>query len=119
MAKLTKAARRRAALKGWRSRSKRRNPGQRKPTKMAWFVNFHGAHQGTVYASSEKAAKAQARKKFGKGPYTLVRDNPGRSGRVKGYKVKGGRSVTLHNFTGSVIRKSNGQVLIRGKAKKR
>jgi len=37
--------------------------------------------------------------------------NPGR-------KVKGGRAVSLRNFTGSVIRKSNGQVVIRGKGKR-
>lgn len=39
--------------------------------------------------------------------------------RVKGAKVKGGRSVTLTNFTGRVIRKRNGQVQIIGRIKKR
>ena len=36
-----------------------------------------------------------------------------------GAKVKGGRSVTLTNFTGRVIRKRNGQVQIIGRIKKR
>ncbi len=36
--------------------------------------------------------------------------NPGR-------KVKGGRAISLKNFTGRVIRKSNGQVIIAGKGK--
>jgi hypothetical protein len=39
--------------------------------------------------------------------------------RVKGAKVKGGRSVSLTNFTGRVIRKRNGQVQIIGRVKKR
>jgi len=39
--------------------------------------------------------------------------------RIKGAKVKGGRSVTLTNFTGRVIRKRNGQVQIIGRIKKR
>ena len=34
--------------------------------------------------------------------------NPGR-------KVKGGRAVSLRNFTGTVTRKSNGSVIIRGR----
>ena len=40
-----------------------------------------------------------------------VKPNPGR-------KVKGGRAVSLRNFTGSVVRMSNGQVVIRGKGKR-
>lgn len=43
------------------------------------------------------------------------RTNPAR---VKGRKVAGGRAVSLKNFTGSVIRKSNGQVVIRGRGKR-
>ena len=38
--------------------------------------------------------------------------------KVKGHKVKGGRSVSLKNFTGTVTRKSNGQVVIRGRGRK-
>ncbi len=40
-----------------------------------------------------------------------TRENPGR-------KVKGGRAVSLKNFTGRVIRKSNGQVQIIGRGKR-
>lgn len=39
--------------------------------------------------------------------------------RVKGRKVKGGRAVTLKNFTGTVVRKANGQVQIVGKGRKK
>ena len=36
---------------------------------------------------------------------------------AKGRKVKGGRAVSLKNFTGTVTRTSRGQVQIRGKAR--
>lgn len=36
--------------------------------------------------------------------------NPGR-------KVKGGRAVSLKNFSGTVTRKANGQVVIRGRSR--
>jgi hypothetical protein len=38
--------------------------------------------------------------------------------KTKGRKVKGGRAVTLKGFTGTVTRKANGQVVIRGKGRK-
>ena len=41
-----------------------------------------------------------------------------RLGNPAGRKVKGGRAVSLKNFTGRVIRKSNGQVQIVGRGKK-
>lgn len=44
------------------------------------------------------------------------RSNPPR---VKGRKVKGGRSVTLRNFTGTVVRKSDGTVNILGRGRRR
>jgi hypothetical protein len=50
----------------------RANPTRRDAS--AWFINYKGAHQGTVYATSKRAALAQARKKWGKGPYTAVLD---------------------------------------------
>ena len=94
MAKLTKASRRRAALKGWRNRSKKRNPVKRK-------------------------RKTSAKKRISSALKKYMRSLKNPAPKVKGRKVKGGRAVSLKNFTGSVIRKSNGQVLIRGKAKKR
>lgn len=39
--------------------------------------------------------------------------------RVKGRKVKGGRSVTLRNFTGTIVRKSDGTVNILGRGRRR
>jgi hypothetical protein len=38
--------------------------------------------------------------------------------KAKGRKVKGGRAVTLKNFSGTVTRKANGQVDIRGRGRK-
>jgi hypothetical protein len=38
--------------------------------------------------------------------------------KAKGRKVKGGRAVTLKNFSGTVTRKANGQVVIRGRGHK-
>jgi hypothetical protein len=61
-------------------------------------------------SSADISAIRKARSpKWGKLP------NPSRIG----HKVKGGRAVTLHNFTGSIIRKSNGQVVIKGRGKKK
>lgn len=51
--------------------------------------------------------------------YETVYPSAANPRRVKGAKVKGGRSVTLTNFTGRVIRKRNGQVQIIGRIKKR
>jgi hypothetical protein len=39
--------------------------------------------------------------------------NPG-----KGRKVKGGRAVTVRNFSGTIVRKTNGQVVIHGRGKR-
>lgn len=44
--------------------------------------------------------------------------SPTNPSRAKGRKVKGGRAVTLRNFTGTITRKANGQVVIRGKGRK-
>lgn len=37
---------------------------------------------------------------------------------VKGRKVKGGRSVTLKNFTGTIVKKSDGTVDILGRGRR-
>lgn len=39
--------------------------------------------------------------------------------RVKGRKVKGGRAVTLHNFTGTIVKRSDGTVQFLGRGRKR
>lgn len=39
--------------------------------------------------------------------------------RVKGRRVKGGRAVSLRNFTGTIVRKSDGTVNILGRGRKR
>lgn len=46
----------------------------------------------------------------------VVKEKPVK--RNAGRKVKGGKAVSLKNFTGRVIRKSNGQVLIEGRGKR-
>lgn len=38
--------------------------------------------------------------------------------RVKGRKVKGGRAVTVRNFTGTIVRKSDGTVDILGRGRR-
>ena len=47
--------------------------------------------------------------------YMASLKNPAKS---KGRKVKGGRAVSLRNFTGTITQKANGQVVIRGKGKR-
>lgn len=39
--------------------------------------------------------------------------------KVKGRKVKGGRAVTLRNFTGTIVKKQDGTVQIVGKGKRK
>lgn len=39
--------------------------------------------------------------------------------RVKGRKTKGGRAVTLKNFTGTIVKKSDGTVQIVGRGKRK
>lgn len=42
-----------------------------------------------------------------------------RANPVKGRKVKGGRSVTLRNFSGTIVKKADGTVQILGKGKRK
>jgi hypothetical protein len=60
----------------------------------------------------EKRQPARIRKALKK----FVQSNPRK---VKGAKCNGGRSVSLRNFTGRVIRKRNGQVQIIGRVRKK
>lgn len=39
--------------------------------------------------------------------------------KVKGRKVKGGRAVTVRNFTGTIVKKADGTVQIVGRGKKK
>lgn len=39
--------------------------------------------------------------------------------KVKGRKVKGGRAVTLRNFTGTIVKKSDGRVEILGRGRRK
>lgn len=69
---------------------------------------------GSVYKRVNPGRKKSASKRVSaalKKYMASLKKNPGR-------KVKGGRAVSLKNFTGSVIRKSNGQVVIKGKGKR-
>jgi hypothetical protein len=60
-------------------------------------------------------SKRSVQKRVSKALKKFVRGNPPR---VKGRKVKGGRAVTLKNFTGTIVRKSDGQVEILGRGRK-
>lgn len=50
------------------------------------------------------------------GPGVHRKANPPR---VKGRKVKGGRAVTLRNFTGTIVKKSDGTVGILGRGRRK
>lgn len=66
--------------------------------------------------SSTYATRAEA---IDNGKYMLnawKRSNPPR---VKGRKTKGGRAVTLKNFTGTIVKKSDGTVQIVGRGKRK
>ena len=65
------------------------------------------------------ATKRQTKNKGSRVMKYVKKATQGNPKRIKGAKVKGGRSVSLRNFTGRVIRKRNGQVQIIGRVKKR
>ena len=60
-------------------------------------------------------SKRSVRKRVAAALKKYVRGNPPR---VKGRKVKGGRAVSLKNFTGTVVKKANGQVQIMGRGRR-
>ena len=96
------------------------NPAPVLHTYEIYYVSGGRGAAGAVQATSRQNAKHLAAMKWGgrASDYRAVKteSNPAP---VKGHKVKGGRSVTLHNFTGSIIRKSNGQVVIKGRGRKK
>jgi hypothetical protein len=51
----------------------------------------------------------------------LIKERGGKMNppKVKGRKVKGGRAVSLKNFTGTIVRRSDGTVRILGKGRKK
>jgi hypothetical protein len=84
--------------------------------KTLYWPDSHPNETKAVYPagkSNPSKRKKSARKRISAALKKFVRSNP------KGHKVKGGRAVTLHNFTGSIIRKSNGQVEIKGRGRKK
>lgn len=95
------ASRLRAA--GWKVRMRK----ARADRKGEWIVYTEGRRNPSKRKKSASKRVSAALKKY----MASLKKNPGR-------KVKGGRSVSLKNFTGSVIRKSNGQVVIKGKGKR-
>ena len=74
-------------MKGIRRRNAKRNPSKRKTRKR-------------VSNALKKWMKAGG----------LAKKNPGR-------KVKGGRAVSLRNFSGTITKKRNGQVVIKGRSR--
>lgn len=68
--------------------------------------------------SLSHARQIAAKIKHGKATITTASGQPVKNPqRIKGSKVAGGRAVTLHNFTGRVTRKRNGEVLIIGRSR--
>ena len=68
-----------------------------------------------VRRKARNPSKRSVRKRVSAALKKYVRGNPPR---VKGRKVKGGRAVSLKNFTGTVVKKANGQVQIIGKGRR-
>lgn len=64
------------------------------------------------------ATKRKTRRRVGKAIRKYFDKLKGNPPRVKGHKVKGGRAVTLRNFTGTVVKKGS-QVIIRGRGKRK
>lgn len=64
------------------------------------------------------ASKRSVRKRVAKALKKYVRgqSNPLH---VKGRKTKGGRAVTLKNFTGTIVKKSDGTVQIVGRGRRK
>ena len=52
-------------------------------------------------------------------PEALKRYGKSNPPRVKGRKTKGGRAVTLKNFTGTIVKKSDGTVQIVGRGRRK
>lgn len=81
-----------------------------------------------VTMRSSKRRKHTIKKSFegtGRSAESLLAWGPGSKWRranlprAKGRKVKGGRAVSLRNFTGTIVRKSDGTVNILGRGRKR
>lgn len=106
----------------------------------SWKVYHRGTFLGYVEADTKAQAVRKARREF-RSPYVVpkfvsVQRNPskrsvrkrvakalkkfvrGNPARVKGRKVKGGRAVTVRNFTGTIVKRSDGTVDILGKGRR-
>ena len=79
-------------------------------------TKFKATRAGESREQFVNPSKRSVRKRVAAALKKYVRGNPPR---VKGRKVKGGgRAVSLKNFTGTVVKKANGQVQIIGKGRK-
>ena len=62
-----------------------------------------------------KAARAREHEEITQ----ILKSKKANPARVKGRKVKGGRAVTLRNFTGTIVKKSDGTVGILGRGRRK
>jgi hypothetical protein len=76
----------------------------------------HRGESRKLKAMRLNPSKRSVRKRVAAALKKYVRGNPAR---VKGRKVTGGRAVTVRNFTGTIVKKSDGTVDILGKGKRR
>lgn len=67
----------------------------------------------------KRVAGAKEAREWAKRMKALSRERRGNPPRVKGRKVKGGRAVTLRNFTGTIVKKADGTVDILGKGRRK
>lgn len=72
--------------------------------------------------AKERASHSMGRALYDKGfttRYISELKKRGNPPRIKGRKVKGGRAITLRNFTGTIVKKSDGTVGILGRGRRK
>ena len=96
----------------------RGNPGRRTPKR--YRVHFTDGKTIDLHSNEFKGGKRTIERALQRArKQGLIRGVQSNPPRVKGRKVKGGRSVTLRNFTGTIVRKSDGRVEILGRGRKK
>ena len=75
----------------------------------------------TKRAISKLSGGKAAARDWQKRMKALIKERGGKMNppRVKGRKVKGGRAVTVRNFTGTIVKKADGTVQIVGKGRRK
>ena len=75
-----------------------------------------GLGKRSIRASKKRWLKRGYTREEIKRVLTHMKPNPPK---VKGRKVKGGRAVSLKNFTGTIVKRANGTIQILGRGKRK